>query len=196
MTWIPFYPPARWFRAGWRHGFSSSERPKRQRGSRLATIRLVVLLGILAGICVKEGLGLDIVPIVTRFPTLGDGQFTLCSRGNRMQCVVDGDTIYYGGLKIRLEDIDAPETYQHKCDSELALGNRATNRLLELINSGPFGLSIAAAATRTAMGASFALWSVMVARSAKSLLPKVSHGAGMVHGIAGADNADSAAAAR
>src|SRR5205823_11396303 len=43
-----------------------------------------------------------------------------------------GDTIYYGGLKIRLEDIDAPETYQHKCDSELALGNRATNRLLEL----------------------------------------------------------------
>ena len=104
MTWMPFYPPARWFRAGWRHGFSSSERPKRQRGSRLATIRLVVLLGILAGICVKEGLGLDIVP------------------------------------KIRLEDIDAPETYQHKCDSELALGNRATNRLLELINSGPFEL--------------------------------------------------------
>ena len=133
MTWIPFYPPARWFRAGWRHGFSSSERPKRQRGSRLATIRLVVLLGILAGICV-------IVPILSRVPTLGDGQFTLCSRGNRMQCVVDGDTIYYGGLKIRLEDIDAPETYQHKCDSELALGNRATNRLLELINSGPFEL--------------------------------------------------------
>jgi hypothetical protein len=129
MTWMPFYPPARWFRAGWRQGFSASERPKRQRGSRLATIRLVVLLSILAGICVKEGLGLDIVPIVSRFPILGDGQFTLCSRGNRMQCVVDGDTIYYGGMKIRLEDIDAPETYQHKCDSELALGNRATNRL-------------------------------------------------------------------
>jgi micrococcal nuclease len=140
MAWALLYPPARWLRAGWRQRFSASERPKRQRGSRLATIRLVVLLGILAGICVKEGLGLDIVPIVSRFPTLGAGEFTLCSRGNRMQCVVDGDTIYYGGLKIRLEDIDAPETYQHKCDSELALGNRATNRLLELINSGPFEL--------------------------------------------------------
>ena len=41
---------------------------------------------------------------------------------------------------LALEDIDAPETYQHKCDSELALGNRATNRLLELINFGPFEL--------------------------------------------------------
>jgi endonuclease YncB( thermonuclease family) len=57
-----------------------------------------------------------------------------------LQCVVDGDTIYYGGLKIRLEDIDAPETYQYKCEAELALGERAKNRLLELMNSGPFEL--------------------------------------------------------
>jgi endonuclease YncB( thermonuclease family) len=54
--------------------------------------------------------------------------------------VVDGDTIKYAGLKIRLEDIDAPETYQYKCDAELTLGKRATYRLLELINSGPFEL--------------------------------------------------------
>jgi endonuclease YncB( thermonuclease family) len=78
---------------------------------RLATIRLVVLVGILAAIFVKEGLGLDILPPSSGSPARGEGQFTLCSWGNQAQCVVDGDTIHYAGLKIRLEDIDAPETY-------------------------------------------------------------------------------------
>jgi micrococcal nuclease len=121
MTWVPPY-----------------RRPQRFRMPRLSTIRLVVLLGILAAIFVKEGLGLEILPAPSRFSGSGGEQFTLCNRGNQAQCVVDGDTIYYAGLKIRLEDIDAPETYQYKCESELALGKRATNRLLELINSGPF----------------------------------------------------------
>ena len=107
---------------------------------RLATIRLVVLVGILAAIFVKEGLGLNTLPPSSGSPARGEGQFTLCSRGNQAQCVVDGDTIHYAGLKIRLEDIDAPETYQYKCESEFALGKRATNRLLELINAGPFEL--------------------------------------------------------
>jgi micrococcal nuclease len=107
---------------------------------RLSTIRLVILLGILAAIFVKEGLGLDALAPSSPLPSAGGGQFTLCSRTTHGQCVVDGDTIHYAGLKIRLEDIDAPETYQYKCESELALGKRATNRLLELINSGPFEL--------------------------------------------------------
>jgi micrococcal nuclease len=123
MTWVPLYRPPRLFRM-----------------PRLSTIRLVVLLGILAAIFVKEGLGLDILPASSGFSSVGGGQFTLCSRGNQGQCVVDGDTIHYAGLKVRLEDIDAPETYQYKCASELALGQRVTNRLLELINSGPFEL--------------------------------------------------------
>jgi endonuclease YncB( thermonuclease family) len=115
-------------------------RSKQQRVSRLATIRLVVLVGTLAAIFVKEGLGLNILPYSSGSPAHEAGQFTLCSRWNQAQCVVDGDTIHYAGLKIRLEDIDAPETYQYKCESELALGKRATNRLLELINTGPFEL--------------------------------------------------------
>jgi micrococcal nuclease len=115
-------------------------RSRRLRMPRLSAIRLVVLLGILAAIFVKEGLGLDILPASNRSSIAGGGHFTLCGRGNQAQCVVDGDTIHYAGLKIRLEDIDAPETYEYKCESELALGKRATNRLLELINSGPFEL--------------------------------------------------------
>jgi micrococcal nuclease len=105
---------------------------------RLAMLRLVVLLGILAILCVTDGLGLRILPASSRLFASGSGEFTLCSRGNQSRCVVDGDTIHYGGQKIRLEDIDAPETYQSKCSSELALGQRAKNRLLDLINSGPF----------------------------------------------------------
>jgi endonuclease YncB( thermonuclease family) len=53
-------------------------------------------------------------------------------------CVVDGDTIWYGGAKIRLASIDAPELHDYKCASELALGERSKRRLLELINAGPF----------------------------------------------------------
>jgi len=142
MTWVPLYRSARHFQPGdRRRRFFSFYRSKRQEVSRVATIRLVILFGILAAICVKEGLDLDILPDRLALPTVGEGQFTLCGRGNRMQCVVDGDTIYYGGLKIRLEGIDAPETHQSKCEYELALGNRATNRLLELMNSGPFEIA-------------------------------------------------------
>ena len=70
----------------------------------------------------------------------GPGEFTLCSRANRMNCVVDGDTIHYDGVIIRIEGIDTPETHRAKCDSERALGMRATERLLELINAGPFDI--------------------------------------------------------
>jgi endonuclease YncB( thermonuclease family) len=64
--------------------------------------------------------------------------FQLCSRVAQQNCVIDGDTIRYGGMKIRLEDIDAPEIHDFKCASERGLGERAKLRLLDLINSGPF----------------------------------------------------------
>jgi endonuclease YncB( thermonuclease family) len=64
--------------------------------------------------------------------------FQLCARASERNCVVDGDTIRYAGQTIRLEDIDAPETYGPRCDSEAALGAQATNRLMELLNAGPF----------------------------------------------------------
>ncbi len=70
----------------------------------------------------------------------GGGSFTLCAYARAPNCVIDGDTIRYDGIKIRLEDIDAPEVFSPKCASELARGGRATRRLLELINAGPFEL--------------------------------------------------------
>ena len=70
----------------------------------------------------------------------GNGVFTLCTRARQQNCVIDGDTIRYGGTKIRLADIDAPETHEPKCTSEAARGRQATLRLLELMNAGPFEL--------------------------------------------------------
>ena len=54
--------------------------------------------------------------------------------------MVDGDTIWFRGAKIRLADINAPEVSQPACPAEAALGARATRRLTELLNAGPFSL--------------------------------------------------------
>jgi endonuclease YncB( thermonuclease family) len=85
--------------------------------------------------------GYHIEPHGTAFalqPADSLGTFRLCAGGRRLNCVVDGDTIWHGGIKIRIADIDTPEVFSPKCASEAALGRRATERLLELINAGPF----------------------------------------------------------
>jgi endonuclease YncB( thermonuclease family) len=50
--------------------------------------------------------------------------------------VVDGDTIDVAGKRFRLVGFDTPETYEPRCDYELALGNAATKRLRDLVASG------------------------------------------------------------
>jgi endonuclease YncB( thermonuclease family) len=50
--------------------------------------------------------------------------------------VVDGDTFWINGEKVRIAGIDAPETHDYGCESELALGDRATEKLQALLNSG------------------------------------------------------------
>jgi endonuclease YncB( thermonuclease family) len=63
-----------------------------------------------------------------------------CGTAKRITCVVDGDTLWLNGQKIRVADIDTPEISEPKCASELARGNRATDRFIALINKGPFEL--------------------------------------------------------
>lgn len=66
--------------------------------------------------------------------------FPICSGSRRVTCVVDGDTIWYRGTKIRIADIDTPETFRPGCERERMVGERATRRLQELLNSGAFTL--------------------------------------------------------
>lgn len=42
------------------------------------------------------------------------------------------------GVKIRIADIDTPEIGKPRCAEEKALGERATRRLVQLVNAGPF----------------------------------------------------------
>ena len=67
--------------------------------------------------------------------------FALCAEGPRTTCVVDGDTFWLNGEKVRIADINAPETHSAGCPAEQALGNRATERLITLLNAGPFELA-------------------------------------------------------
>ncbi len=51
--------------------------------------------------------------------------------------MVDGDTFWLAGEKVRIADINAPETHQAQCPAERQLGEAAKLRLLALLNAGP-----------------------------------------------------------
>lgn len=71
-------------------------------------------------------------------PDSGGRDFGACHWAFQQNCVIDGDTIRYGRVKIRLADIDTPEISSPQCASEAALGHEAKRRLLDLMNAGPF----------------------------------------------------------
>lgn len=59
----------------------------------------------------------------------------------RVTCVVDGDTFWLDGAKIRIADINTPEISSPQCAHEAALGRRAGERLAQLLSAGPFEMS-------------------------------------------------------
>jgi micrococcal nuclease len=73
--------------------------------------------------------------------------FPICGGGPRVTCVVDGDTFWLKGQKIRVADIDTPEISSPRCDAEFQLGQRAKYRMQELLNAGPIALEPADRAT-------------------------------------------------
>lgn len=69
-------------------------------------------------------------------------RFSFCHSGGGTNCVVDGDTVWIDGAKIRIADIDAPETHPPRCAEEAAKGEAATRRLHALLNQGSFDLVV------------------------------------------------------
>jgi endonuclease YncB( thermonuclease family) len=112
--------------------FKRQPKPRRQRWRppKAAWLVMALLVGAVSAGYLTPDLGWNSIS--------GTGGFTLCVRASQTNCVVDGDTVRHGGVTIRLADIDAPETHEPKCASEAALGKQATQRLLQLINAGPF----------------------------------------------------------
>lgn len=112
---------------------------KRKRRQRMAQIALA--LGLIV-----VGASMDAALISPRWPLARPPEqvgatFVRCDAGiPSYACVVDGDSIHLGQRKVRLTGIDAPEIGEAKCAAERALGDRAANRLVELLNLGRFEL--------------------------------------------------------
>jgi micrococcal nuclease len=101
----------------------------------LAAFTAVMLMPVDGG--VPDALGA--VPLAVAVDR-EQAQFSLCSGPVRVTCVVDGDTIWYQGEKIRIADLDTPEVGKPGCANEAAMGRKATQRLQALLNAGPFSL--------------------------------------------------------
>ena len=61
--------------------------------------------------------------------------FSYCSIGGGTNCVVDGDTFWIGGEKVRIAGIDAPETHPPRCDDEARLGEQRRTAARRCSNS-------------------------------------------------------------
>ncbi|MEQ5787867.1 thermonuclease family protein [Erythrobacter sp. NFXS35] len=105
----------------------------------LAAFSAVLLLPYGGGGPVAEGAVAGAVPAASATDR-EQARFGLCSGPVRVTCVVDGDTIWYRGTKIRIADLDTPEVSKPGCANEAALGRKATRRLQALLNAGPFTL--------------------------------------------------------
>lgn len=66
--------------------------------------------------------------------------FGECGVASHSACVVDGDTFWLDGVKVRIADIDTPELSPPRCDYERRLGLKAKARLSELLSADPFVL--------------------------------------------------------
>lgn len=103
--------------------------------------RFVALLGVFLGLGYSQiSSGPQARDAAWDGSTAQAAVFGLCDDGGGADCVIDGDTFRFGGEKIRIADIDTPETHPPRCDHEARLGTRATYRTQALLNAGPFVL--------------------------------------------------------
>lgn len=130
--------------------FHRQVRPKAGRRARFrrGELRLMLLGGVLLGLVAASWQPpaenpLPVPPIAPEAATAPRTAFGFCHSGGGRNCVVDGDTFRMAGERIRIADIDAPETHPPRCDREADVGARATQRLHALLNAGPVTLETA-----------------------------------------------------
>jgi len=117
----------------------AGERMVRRKRGRVVKSALLIALLALVGALLDPSIIPPIGPTAAR-PERINAIFTRCGQGQRLACVVDGDTLRLGQRRVRLIGIDAPEIAGARCPAERALGERAANRLLAIVNQGEFDL--------------------------------------------------------
>lgn len=68
-------------------------------------------------------------------------KFPICKSGKRVTCVVDGDTVWFKGEKMRLRGVNAPEVGDPNCRKEARLAAKATKRLQKILNANAWSIS-------------------------------------------------------
>lgn len=66
--------------------------------------------------------------------------FPVCKGGKRVTCVVDGDTFWLRGEKIRVDGYDSPEMGEPKCARPAAGAVEARSALAQMLTSGEVSL--------------------------------------------------------
>ena len=83
------------------------------------------------------------IPSASALPaasTLMRANFPVCGSAKRYTCIVDGDTVWLKGEKMRLSGINAPEVGNPKCRREAELAAKATRRLRTILNSNEWSV--------------------------------------------------------
>lgn len=117
----------------------AGERMARRKRDRVVKSALLIAVLALVGALLDPSLIAPIGPTAGR-PERINTSFTRCGQERSLACVVDGDTIRLGRRRVRLIGVDAPEIAGAQCPAERALGERAADRLLVLVNQGSFDL--------------------------------------------------------
>jgi len=131
-------------RPGFNASRSRSHRYRPRRGRRIpSAIVCAVVIGAAGWLYLDRNGHLDSGAAFVKAPAQDalSALFVLCGESRRTNCVVDGDTFWFGGEKIRIADIDTPELSPPRCEAERIKGEAAKSRLLTLLNAGQFSLS-------------------------------------------------------
>ncbi|AGS24591.1 nuclease SNase-like protein (plasmid) [Rhizobium etli bv. mimosae str. Mim1] len=141
---VPFRKPRKTGSRDDRHRLQGKS-PRSRRGiSRGSTMALFAAMVIAAGSWLLFGAAGNLpgLSVLAKTPTSDSlsASFSFCGESTRMNCVVDGDTFWFKGEKIRIADIDTPELSPPRCEAERIKGEAAKARLLALLNAGNFAL--------------------------------------------------------
>lgn len=143
---IPRAAPWRRPRSGWGksnviHLFAT--RQQRGRGGPRQSLRfwavpIAIVVGMPAVALVWDALGRPMPSVghatdASEVRLIRGGMVTSETFDGRSAVIIDGDTIALGRERIRILNIDAPESHEPRCERELVAGLKAKERLAQLV---------------------------------------------------------------
>lgn len=116
---------------------------RRRRSAPNPATRVVLQILMLASVVAAAVIGKDHVshPVKSVSTPVQRAHFTTCGSGKRHTCIVDGDTVWFRGEKMRLYGINAPELSSPFCQKEARLAKTATLQLKTILNTHAWSIT-------------------------------------------------------